>query len=209
MLIIAIGVTIFLLTYILPKFEPLFAERQASLPVTTIFMMKASHSLIHYWYLWVLGLVASIIAFVLVKRTDPGRQLMDRIKINMPIMGPMCRKVAISRSIRTLGTLVASGVSMLDALRLSAEVAGNVHYRGMWLAVLDEVTGGKQICEALRGNRLLPPMLVQMISSGEQTGKLDEVLAKVSTYFDHEVDTSIKTATSMIEPLMIVVPGYE
>ena len=141
------------------------------------------------------------------KRTEPGRKVWDWMKINMPIIGPMFRKVAISRSIRTLGTMIASGVPMLDAFRLSSEVAGNYYYEQLWLDVLEQVTAGKQIHETLHGNPLFPPMLVQMISSGEETGKLDDVLAKVSNYYDQEVETSLKTVTSMIEPMMITVMG--
>jgi type IV pilus assembly protein PilC len=115
--------------------------------------------------------------------------------------------VIISRSIRTLGTLVGSGVSMLDAIRLSAEVAGNVHYERLWQGVLDQITSGNQIHAALSGNRLFPPVLVQMIRSGEETGKLDTVLARVSDYYDQEVDTSLKTCTSLIEPIMITMMG--
>ncbi len=103
--------------------------------------------------------------------------------------------------------MIASGVSMLDALRLSSEVAGNYYYEKLWLHVLDEVTSGKQIHETINGNPLFPPVLVQMISSGEETGKLDDVLARVSNFYDQEVETSLKTVTSMLEPLMITAMG--
>ncbi len=119
----------------------------------------------------------------------------------------MFRKVTISRSIRTLGTMIASGVSMLDALKLCADVSGNYFYEQLWLRVLDSVTCGQQICEVLKGNSLFPPMLVQMIASGEKTGKLDAVLNRVSDYYDQEVEASIKTCTSMIETIMITVMG--
>jgi type IV pilus assembly protein PilC len=147
------------------------------------------------------------VGFIYGKRTEPGRQAWDWVKINTPIIGPMFRKVAISRSIRTLGTMIASGVSMLEALRLSAEVTGNYYYEKLWLGVLDKVTSGKQICDALRGNPLFPAMLVQMIASGEDTGKLDIVLEKVSTYYDQEVESALKTTTSLIEPIMITFMG--
>ncbi len=149
-----------------------------------------------------------MVGFIYGKRTEAGRQAWDWIKINVPIVGPMFRKVAISRSIRTLGTMIASGVSMLDAIRLSAEVTGNYYYEKLWLEVLDQVTGGKQICETLRRNPLFPPVLVQMIASGEETGKLDLVLERVSNYYDQEVEMSLKTATSLIEPLMITMMGF-
>jgi type IV pilus assembly protein PilC len=120
----------------------------------------------------------------------------------------MMRKVVISRSIRTLGTMVASGVSMLDAIRLAGEVAGNYYYEQSWKRVLDQITEGTRIADALEGDKLFPATLIQMIDAGEETGKLDRVLAKVSVYYDKEVETSIKAATSMIEPLMITAMGF-
>jgi type IV pilus assembly protein PilC len=208
MMAVATAVTIFLLTYILPKFTPLFQSRGKSLPGPTLFLMACSRLMIDYWYLWLAAVAALIGGFLYGKRTEPGRQAWDWVKINTPIVGPMFRKVAISRSIRTLGTMIASGVSMLEALRLSAEVTGNYFYEHLWLNVLDEVTTGKQICETLRGNPLFPSVLVQMIAAGEDTGKLDVVLEKVSVYYDQEVEMSLKTATSLIEPLMITAMGF-
>ena len=207
MMVIAFAVTIFLLTYILPKFAPLFSSKGVQLPTATLFMMAASDSLINYWWLWLAGFIALIVGFLYGRRTPQGREIIDWIKINAPIIGTMNRKVAISRSVRTLGTMLQSGVSVLDALQLSSEVAGNVYYERLWKQVLEDVTTGKQICDSLRGNSLFPPTVVQMISSGEETGKLDQVLERVSSYFDQEVESALKTATSMIEPLMITAMG--
>jgi len=207
MMFLATGVTIFLLTYILPKFTPLFKSRGTQLPKPTLILMTASDVLLGYWYWWLAGLVLLIVGFVYGKGTRPGRQTIDWLKINVPIVGPMFRKVIISRSIRTMGTMLGSGVPMLDAIRLAGEVSGNFLYEQLWLHVLDEVTGGKRICESLEGNPLLPRVLIQMISSGEETGKLDKVLQKVSVYYDREVETSLKATTSLIEPLMIAAMG--
>jgi type IV pilus assembly protein PilC len=207
MLVLAIGVTIFLLTFVLPKFTPLFERKGIDLPKPTIVMMTVSRVMIDYWPFWVAGAAALVAGFLIGKRTEPGRQLWDQIKLNLPILGPMFRKVVISRSIRTLGTMVASGVSMLEAIKLSAEVAGNYHYEQIWLKVLEEITSGNQIHTVLHGSPLFPPVLVQMIRSGEETGKLDVVLERVSNYYDQEVETSLKTATSLIEPIMIAVMG--
>ena len=208
MMVLATAVTIFLLTYVLPKFTPLFSRKGITLPKPTIVMMSISGVLMDYWYFWLAGAAALIIGFFVGKRTEPGRKAWDWVKIHLPIVGPMIRKVVISRSIRTLGTMVGSGVSMLDAIALSAEVSGNVHYEQLWRRVLDEITAGNQINTALAGNPLFPPMLVQMIRSGEETGKLDSVLERVSDYFDQEVETSLKTCTSLIEPIMITVMGF-
>jgi len=207
MLVLAVGVTIFLLTYILPKFIPLFASRGVELPKMTRMVMGVSDVLLHYWYFWLSGAVLLTVGFCWGRRTPMGRQMLDWAKIRTPILGPMFRKVAISRSLRTLGTMLASGVPMLDSLRLSAEVAGNYHYEQLWNRVLDQVTGGKRICDVLVASPLFPRVLVQMIAAGEETGQLDMILQRVSNYYDQEVEMAIKTATSMIEPLMISLMG--
>jgi type IV pilus assembly protein PilC len=207
MLVMATGVTIFLVTFILPKFTPLFNRPGMKLPTPTVVLMTTSHYLIDYWYAWIIGCIAIVAGLLYARRTPGGRQVFDWLKINTPIIGPMYRKVAISRSVRTLGTMVASGVPLLESLQLSAEVSGNVFYERLWKEVQDEVTTGNQIYEALARNRLFPRMLVQMIRAGEETGRLDDVLAKLSDYYDQEVETSLKAVTSMIEPLMITVMG--
>jgi type IV pilus assembly protein PilC len=207
MLTLAIGVTLFLLTFVMPKFMPLFASKGLDLPAPTKVMMVISTLLLDYWYAWIVVGALLPVGFVYGRRTEQGRQLWDWVKINLPLIGPMTRKVVISRSIRTLGTMVGSGIPILDALQLSAEVSANYYYEQLWHHVSEEVETGKQICEALSGQPLFPPMLVQMISAGEQTGKLGQVLERVSTYYDQEVETSLKGVTSVIEPIMISVMG--
>jgi type IV pilus assembly protein PilC len=207
MMVIAFGVTIFLLTFVLPKFQPLFDSRGTKLPTITIVLMHLSHAILGYWYLWLIGIAASIAGFVFGKRTEPGKKALDWAKINAPIVGPVLRKVLVSRSIRTLGTLLQSGVSILDALQLSSKVTNNVFFEAMWSRVVEHVTTGNRVCESLAAEPLMPRTVVQMIASGEETGKLDEVLIRLSGYYDREVDMSIKTATSLIEPLMITGMG--
>ncbi len=207
MLTLAVGVTIFMLTYVLPKFTPMFNRKGMKLPIATKVLMAASDSLLNYWYLWIIGIVALILAYVFGKRTEAGRKFLDKVMLNLPIIGPLTRKVIISRSMRTLGTMIGAGVSMLDALRLAAEVSGNIYYEQIWMHVLDQITQGKRVAESLGGSKLFPSTLIQMIASGEETGKLDKVLAKISVYYDREVESSIKAATSMIEPILIVGMG--
>jgi len=204
---IAIGVTIFLLTYILPKFAPLFAKKGMKLPTPTRWSMAASDALIHHWPWWIGGLSALVFGVAWGLRTPRGRLIWDTVRLELPIIGTVGRKVAISRSLRTLGTMLHCGLPVLEALRLTSEVAGNILYEKLWLKVVDDVTEGNEICETLKGSTLFPPTIVQMISAGEQTAKLGEVLEKVSNYYDQEVETSIKTATSMIEPILISVMG--
>ena len=207
MLCLAIGVTIFLLTFIMPKFTPLFLRKGIALPKPTEWMMMTSEGLVHYWWVWLLVSSILIGGFMLGRRTDRGRKVLDWVKIHIPVFGPLYRKVTISRGIRTLATMLKSGVSVLDAIRLTAEVSGNYYYERVWTHVLRELTQGSQICDALDGNPLFPHTLIQMISSGEETGKLDYVLGKVSSYYDREVETALKTTTSLIEPIMITGMG--
>ena len=207
MAVMAVAVTVFLLTFVLPKFTPLFTRKGMVLPKPTRIMMWLSDALTGYWYVWAALAIAAALGFFFGRRTPQGRQAWDWIKINAPVLGAMYRKVIISRSVRTLGTLLSSGIPMLDALQLSAEVSGNVWYERLWQNVTRDVTEGKQVCESLAGETLFPPMLIQMISAGEQTGKLGPVLERVSNFYDQEVETSLKTVTSLIEPLMITVMG--
>ena len=207
MMVLAFGVTVFLLTYILPKFTPLFKSKGTELPGPTLLMMGLSDAILQHWAWWLVGLIAVVGGILYGRRTEAGRKAFDWIKINAPIIGPLFRKVTISRSIRTLGTMLSSGVPVIDALKLASNVAGNYYYQRLWEQVLDEVTTGRRICESLRGNPLFPRVLVQMIASGEETGKLDQVLQRVSTYYDQEVETSIKATTSVIEPIMISIMG--
>ena len=152
--------------------------------------------------------MALVLTYVFGRKTETGRKFLDWLKINLPVIGPMTRKVTLSRCVRTLGTMVASGVSMLEAIRLTSEIASNWYYERAWLAVLEQITEGRRIADALQEEKdLFPPTLVQMIGAGEETGKLDIVLAKVSAYYDREVETTLKATTSLIEPLMICAMG--
>ncbi len=208
MAVLAVAVTIFLLTYILPQFEPLFTRKGVKLPTPTIVMMAASGVLLKYWYLWLAGTIGLALGYVFGRNTEPGRKLLDWIKLHLPVVGPMCRKVTLSRSIRTLGTMVGSGVSIVEGIKLTAEVAANWYFEQAWHRVLAQITEGHRISDALKEEKdLFPPTLVQMIGAGEETGKLDLVLGKVSAYYDREVETSLKATTSLIEPLMICIMG--
>lgn len=207
MLVMSVAVTLFLLAYVLPKFVPLFESRGVALPKPTVFMMAVSDLLVGYWRP-LAGTAAGLAAGLLVFRTSrSGRLTFDWIRLHAPLLGPVFRKVAISQSIRTLATLINSRVPMLEAIRLSADVAGNIYYEDAWRAVAERVASGQQICDCLRGNPLFPPTLVQMIATGEETGKLGDVLARVSDHFDRDVETAVKAATSVLEPLMVAFMG--
>ncbi len=207
MMTFSFGITLFLLTFILPKFAPIFSGRGMELPVSTQVMMALSEAMIEYWIAWIAGTVFLLAGFLYWRKTSSGRQVIDWLKINTPILGPLFKKVAISRSVRTLGTMIECGVSVLEALHYSAAVSGNHFYEKAWTQAIESVTSGDQICDAIRNNPLFPSTLVQMIRSGEETGRLDYVLKKVSLHYDRQVESNLKTVTTLLEPLMIMVMG--
>lgn len=207
MVVVAIGVTIFLLTYILPQFAPLFRKKNIDLPKLTVILMAVSDNLIAYWWAWLSATAATIGGLIYWMKTDQGKEMLDIAAVKMPVIGRAVRLIIISRCVRTLGLMVKSGVPMLDALRMTSEVAGNQLYKQSWLNVVDRVMQGDRIVDSLRGNPLFPKTLVQMIGSGEDTGRLDFVLEKISDNYDEQVDASLKTVTTMIEPMLITVMG--
>lgn len=205
--LLAIGVTVFLLTVIMPKFTPLFSRRGVELPMVTRVMMDLSQNMTHYWYAWLAGAAAAAGFYAYARRTLWGRRCLDGAKLRLPLLGKIFRKTALSRSIRTLGTMIQSGVPMLEAIRLSSEVSANFHYQQVWEEVEEQVTQGNRISDVLAESPLFPSTLVQMIRAGEETGKLDVVLQKVSLFYDREVEMTLKATTSLIEPLLICVMG--
>lgn len=207
MLVMCVGVCIFLLAYVFPKLTPMFEARSLALPLPTRVLMALSNSLLAHWGWYIGGVILLVGGFLVFRKQKFGRTALDWMWIHLPILGPLLRKVALSRSLRTLATTLNAGVPMIEALKLSGAVSGNVLYERAWLVVADHVAGGKQIHQALDGHKLFPATLLQMIASGEGTGRLGPVTTRVSDYFDHEVATSVGTATRLIEPLMVFLMG--
>jgi type IV pilus assembly protein PilC len=207
MFVMSICVTIFLLTVILPKFTAIFASRKAALPMPTLVLMSISHSLIHFWYLWLFGVGGLIVGGALFLRTETGARFADLLKLKVPIFGSMFHKLFLSRSLSTMGTMITSGVPLLDSLAIVKEVAGNYYYQELWEEVRNKVQNGTQLSEPLLKSPLIPKSVAQMIFSGEKTGELPNVLTRISAYMDEDLKTAIKTATQFIEPVMIGIMG--
>lgn len=207
MFLMCIGVCIFLLTYVFPKLMPMFAARGAAVPTPTKLMIFVSTMITSYWYLLLLFLAILGAAFYYIRSQAWGKAACDWIIIRLPIFGTMLKKLAISRSIRTLATTINAGVPMLEAIQLSAGATDNIHFKQSWEDISEQVTSGKQIHEALEGKTLFPTTMQQMIASGESTGRLGMVLNKLSDYFDREVKVAIKSATTLVEPIMVVCMG--
>ncbi len=202
-----VGVVIFLLTYVFPKLMPMFAGREKDIPGPTKFLLALSTSMTEYWP-WYLGVTLVLLgAGIFMGRQASGRIALDWLKIYLPPFNGLSRKVALSRSLRTLSTTLNAGVPMLEALELSGGTANNHFYENCWKRVGEQVTTGRQIHEALQGQALFPKMVVQMIASGEKTGRLGKVLEKVAEYLEREVANAVKTVTSLLEPLIITVLG--
>lgn len=207
MCVLAVVETLFLLTYVLPQFKPLFERRGDKLPFVTQVLSSLSDSLIGYWWAWLIGMAASVALFWWWRSTPHGRLSLAWLAINGPLWGPICKKTVLSRSISTLGTMLASGCSMLDALRMTSQVSGNALFADAWLAALDQITGGSSMQKAMRKEPLFPATLVQMVDAGEETGKLDDVLLRVSHEYDKDVEQQLKAISSVLEPLLITGMG--
>ena len=203
----AIGVTVFLLTFVLPRFAGVFEGKEAALPGPTKFLMGLSGIMVQWWWLILIGAAGLITAFLLFIRTDLGGFWWDRTKLSMPIAKRMFRALYISRSLHTMGELLNAGVPMLDTLAITGEISGNRLFRQMWRNVHASVQQGRKIQTQLAKSTLLPKSVIQMVAAGEDSGKLGEVLEEVSEYYHRVLRDAIKAVTSMIEPLMIVVMG--
>jgi type IV pilus assembly protein PilC len=206
-LTVAVGVTIVLLAYVTPTFEKMFKDFGGAMPGPTQFLIDLSHGLRNNWYFFVGIPVALVVAFRLFVRDPRGRKAWDKFILKLPVFGPLIRKVAVARFTRTLGTLLSSGVPILDALEIVAKSAGNRTIEGAILYVRAKISEGKNIAGPLADTQVFPPMVVQMIGVGEATGAMDAMLNKVADFYDDEVDVAIAALTSMIEPVLMVFLG--
>jgi type IV pilus assembly protein PilC len=195
-----------LMVMVVPKFKEVFAGmlEGAQLPAFTRLVLGISE-IIKDHILVAIGVAIVIwIAFMLIIRTKGGRRVFDKVKLKMPVIGPVVTKVAISRFTRTLGTLISSGVPILQALTIVKETSGNVIVGSAVGAVHDSVKEGETITAPLEASRVFPPMVISMVDVGEQTGALPEMLLKIADNYDEEVDNAVAAMTSLLEPIMIV-----
>lgn len=207
MFVMCMGACVFLLTCVLPKISPMFVARGIELPTPTIVMMALSHALTVYWWACLLGLAAGIGSFWYARRQWWGILAWDWAILGVPILGPLIKKSILARTTRTFSAMLNAGVPVLNAIELCAAVSENSLYEKAWRHLAHEVTTGRQLHEVLQSNPLFPKTLVQMIGSGEKTGKLGMVLGRVSDYYEAEVGIATKSATSLIEPLMVAGMG--
>jgi len=205
--VMAVGVTAFLLSFVLPKFYTVFEGKEDVLPWATTFLMSLSQFIVAGWPLILGGIVGAVVGLFLLGKTEVGSFWFDKLKLTIPIVRNMFQALFISRSLQTMGQLINAGVPMLDTLMITGQISGNALFKAMWLRVHQNVKQGKKIAAPLSKDKLLPRAVVQMISAGEESGKLGEVLDEISAYYAKALKENIKAVTSMIEPLMIVVMG--
>ena len=205
---VAFCITIFLILFVIPVFKGIFAGFGAELPFPTRVLIGLSDLLRHYIiYLLIAGGAAGwgIKKYI---QTDKGQEKIDRLSLNLPVVGILLKKVAIAKFTRTLGTLIKSGVPILQGLETVAKTAGNKVIERAIYSSRDSIKEGGRIADPLKKANIFPPMVIQMIGVGEETGGLDNMLNKIADFYDQEVDTAVKGLTSMIEPLIMVIMGF-
>ena len=204
---LVIFIVIAMLLFVVPMFESMFADFGAELPLPTRMLMSLSVIFTTYWYVAIGGTVATIYGFKRWIATDRGRSRFDAIKLKMPIFGKLVHKTALARFSHTLAALTRTGVPILMAMDIVAETSGNAVVARAVHSVQASVKEGESIAEPLSNHPVFPPMVVQMMAVGEETGALDTMLEKVGDFFDREVKTMVEGLTSLIEPLLVVILG--
>ncbi len=206
-MVVAGGATIFMLMFVIPVFAKMFSDFGGELPAPTRIVMGLSGFLRAWWWLMAAMGAGAVVAYKMARKNYRASRAIDAFMLKIPIVGNVLRKGAVARFTRTLGTLVSSGVPILQGLEITARTAGNLIITEAIQSTRESISQGDTISEPLKRCDVFPPMVVQMIAVGEQTGALDEMLSKIADFYDDEVDTAVEQLTAAIEPIMIVVMG--
>lgn len=204
---VAILVVSFLLMFVIPIFAGFYAKAGVPLPLPTRIVLGLSHFLVSYWWIVLLGLGGGMFLLQRWYATDAGRTTVDRFLLKAPIFGPLIRKISVARFTRTLSALLGGGVPIIEALKITAKTSGNRIIENAVMEARERVTAGQTLVEPLKASGVFPPMVVQMVAVGEQTGALDNMLAKVADYYEDEVDVAVSGLTALLEPILIVFLG--
>ena len=197
----------FLMTVIVPKLSSIFQDAGAALPWYTKLMLAISGFLVHDWFIVIGGVVAAVVGFTRYHKTVKGKRVIDRLMLKAPIFGPILVKVNIARFSRTFGSLMASGISVLDAINATKSALGNSVYQDELTEVAQKVKNGRPMSEHIRASKNFPAIVGQMLAVGEETGQMDSILLKLAEFYEKEVDTVVEGITSIIEPILIIVLG--
>ena len=204
---VAVVVVIFLLVFVIPTFKAMFEGFGAALPLPTQIVLELSNIVRAYFLIGLGAIAAMIVGTRMWYKTPSGKLAIDTFLLKMPVFGMLIRKVAVAKFTRTLGTLISSGVAILDGLDITARTAGNKVVEGAVLRTRAAIAEGKTIADPLKASGVFPPMVVQMIAVGEQTGALDAMLGKIADFYDEEVDTAVGNLTALLEPMLMVFLG--
>lgn len=196
-----------ILVFIIPKFQEFFAQAGNEPPMLTTMVVNLSNTMIKFWYIIVVSIAAAPFAIKSYLSTPAGKASFETFLYNAPVFGEMVRKSAVARMTRTLGTLLGSGVGLIDAIDIASRTAGNIVVEKALIRCKDAVLQGKPFASPLSKDKVFPDMVVQMIAVGEQSGTLDNMLNKIADFYEDEVETAVKALTSLIEPLLMVVLG--
>jgi type IV pilus assembly protein PilC len=207
MMFMAVGVTVFLLAFVLPRFATIYASRHAALPGPTRLLLAVSNGLVNYWYVWLGLAIALLVGGIIAWRTDSGRRAIDWLKLNTPIFGHLFTQLYVTRACRVMGTMIGAGVPMLDAVGIAKQVTRNAYYEDLWDQVDKALQQGLQLSDPLFKSTLVPRSVAQMIRSGEKSGRLGQVMNRIAEYSEQEFDEAVKTTTQFIEPAMVVFMG--
>lgn len=203
----AVAITLVLVLKVIPGFKSIFSSLGSQLPMPTQILITISDVCREYFLIVGAVIIAVVLAFMAYIKTAGGALNFDKFKLNMKIFGPLFKKVAVSKFTRTLSTLVRSGVPILGALEIVSKTAGNKVIEGAVDEIRASVREGESISEPLSRHKVFPPMVVRMISVGEETGKLEDMLSKIADFYDEQVDAAVSGLTSLIEPLIIAFLG--
>jgi type IV pilus assembly protein PilC len=207
-LVVAIAVIADMLIKVIPTFEAMYKDMgNAQLPGATRVVISISHGFLDKWYLFAGTVFGLVFGWIGLRRTEGGREATDRFLLRVPIIGGVLRKIVVARFTRTLGTLLSSGVPILDALDICARTSGNRVVQKGILRAKDKISEGHDMAGPLAESRVFPTMVVQMIGVGEQTGAMDQMLQKIADFYEEEVDTAVAGLTSLIEPVMMAFLG--
>lgn len=206
-ILVAIVVISFIMVFVVPKMSAMFLQSGQELPALTVSVIAASNFFQHYWYVIVATIVGIPIGLGMYYETDQGRKTLDQVLIEIPVLGDLIKKSAIARFSRTLSTLLSSGVRIIDSLEISSATTGNWVIEKALLDAKEQVSRGKTLAEPLGKVSYFPAMVVQMISIGEQTGNIDQMLSKVADFYEDEVGNATDAMTSLLEPILMVVLG--
>ena len=202
--VIVVGI---LMVFVIPVFESMFKSAGSSLPLPTLIVLTLSKMIKKYVIVFIPGLILFFYLFRKYYKTENGKALIDRLLLKLPVFGPLLQKVAVARFSRTLGTLVSSGVPILDGLTIVSRSSGNRAVETAILNARSSIREGETIAEPLGRSGIFPPMVIQMIAVGESTGALDAMLSKIADFYDEEVDVAVSNLTSLLEPLLMIFLG--